>query len=243
MAEQKALAGFLGNLGGSMFEKVLGAGAEYQFGKLAAQDHTRRMQKLGLKPQEMVGGSAGGGISASGPVLGNAPAMQAAVEQREWEKDRELERQRIGAGLAQTQMQTSAMLGAAETAARASMYGSDVQQSTALAQLEQRKLVDGFQVQQIAAQTDQVLQNTRFDAVLHDERWERLFSTMGPDNVVASALAVMNGVDIHSVLQGVEADEATKARLEALLETLLHSIALALESLWVWTLLLMKRKR
>ena len=131
MAWQKALAGFLGNLGGSMFEKVLGAGAEYQFSKRAAQDNIRRMQKLGLTPQEMVGGSAGGGMSASGPVLGNAPAMQAAVEQREREKDRQLERERIGAGIYQTQTQAQATLGAAETAARASIYSTDTTANTA----------------------------------------------------------------------------------------------------------------
>ena len=215
MAEKKGFANFLGNLGQSLPEKVLGGFLGEYFNERAANRNIQRMQRLGLTPQEMVGGSAGGGMSASPPVLGNVPAMQAAVEQREREKDRELERERIGAGIYQTETQAKATLGAAETAARASMYGADVQQSTALAQLEQRKIVDSFQVQQIAAQTDRVLQDTRFEADLHDERWERLFATMGPENVMASTMAVLNGVDIESVLKGVEADQATKARLRA----------------------------
>ena len=215
MADEKA--NFLGNLSGSLPEMVIGGFLGEHFNNRAANRNIRRMQRLGLTPQEMVGGSAGGGMSASPPVLGNVPAMQAAVEQREREKDRQLERERIHAGIYQTQTQAKATLGAAETAARASMYGADVQQSTALAQLEQRKIVDSAQVLQIEAQTAQVLQDTEFQAILHDERWARLFSTMGPENVVASGLAVLNGVDIEAVLTGQDLSRSERSAMRRFL--------------------------
>lgn len=131
MAEQKALAGFLGNLGASLPEKVLSSFIGEHLNNRAADRNIRRMRNLGLTPQEMVGGSAGGGMSASPPVLGNVPAMQAAVEQREREKDRQLERERIGAGIYQTETHAKATLGAAETAARASIYSTDTTANTA----------------------------------------------------------------------------------------------------------------
>lgn len=52
----------------------------------------------------------------------------------------------------------------------------------------------------IKAEADNIVQSTGFAKVLHDERWPRLFSTMSAENVVASALAVLNGVDIEQVL-------------------------------------------
>lgn len=97
--------------------------------------------------------------------------------------------------------------------ASAQIASAKIQQSTALAQLAQKKLVDGAQIQNIAAQTALVLQDKGFKAELHNERWEKLFSSMSAENVMASTIAVLNGVDIKNVLQGVQADEATKAQL------------------------------
>lgn len=47
-----------------------------------------------------------------------------------------------------------------------------------------------------------ITQSTTFKRVLHQERWTRLFASMGPDNVMASVMAVISGVDIQAVLQG-----------------------------------------
>jgi len=40
---------------------------------------------------------------------------------------------------------------------------------------------------------------------LHNERWQRLFATMGPDNIAMSIAAVIHGVDIQTLL-----NQATK---------------------------------
>lgn len=50
---------------------------------------------------------------------------------------------------------------------------------------------------QAAAKVEQEIQQ---QAELHGERWERLFATMGPENVMASVQAVLNGVSIKQVL-------------------------------------------
>jgi hypothetical protein len=38
---------------------------------------------------------------------------------------------------------------------------------------------------------------------LHNERWQRLFATMGPDNIAASVAAAINNVDIKLLLNTV----------------------------------------
>jgi hypothetical protein len=54
--------------------------------------------------------------------------------------------------------------------------------------------------QKIKAEATRISQTTQFEKVLHDERWPRLFATMSPENVAASGLAVVEGVDIEKVL-------------------------------------------
>lgn len=121
---------FLGNLGGSYLESRIMGNLDYQFKQQAAEDNIRRMQALGLTPQEIAGSPAAGGMTASGPTLGNAPATQLATQQQEREKDRQLERQKMATSLAQTEMQTRATLGAAQTAANASTYATDIRANT-----------------------------------------------------------------------------------------------------------------
>lgn len=57
---------------------------------------------------------------------------------------------------------------------------------------------------------------------LHNERWQRLFATMGPDNIAASVAAAINGVDIKLLLNQVGKDLAVnnKSDLERLLKYL-----------------------
>lgn len=48
----------------------------------------------------------------------------------------------------------------------------------------------------------QNLKQTReFQKILHDERWPRLAATMGPDNVIASAIMTMKGLKPEEILQ------------------------------------------
>lgn len=63
-----------------------------------------------------------------------------------------------------------------------------------------------------------IVQTREFQSVLHDERWARLFSTMSPENVVTSALAVLEGVPIQSVLTGQDVSVFVRKNLESFLE-------------------------
>jgi len=68
-------------------------------------------------------------------------------------------------------------------------------------QMQKQTKVAEQQVELTKANINKVLQDTEFGRVLHSERWQRLFATMSPDNVVASTLAVLNGVNIERVLK------------------------------------------
>ena len=52
----------------------------------------------------------------------------------------------------------------------------------------------------VSKETKRIVQTTQFEEVLHSERWPRLFATMSAENVVASGLAVVEGVPIKQVL-------------------------------------------
>lgn len=54
----------------------------------------------------------------------------------------------------------------------------------------------------IREEAEAVAQTTEFNKTLHQERWSRMFATMGPENVLASVFAALSGVDIQSVLRG-----------------------------------------
>lgn len=55
---------------------------------------------------------------------------------------------------------------------------------------------------QIREQTKQIKQSMVIDRQLFRERWERLYSTMSEDNVIASVLANLHGVPMKKILQG-----------------------------------------
>ena len=72
---------------------------------------------------------------------------------------------------------------------------------SAAKQMQAQTKVAKQQVELTKANVSKVLQDTEFGRVLHSERWQRLFATMSPENVAASTLAVLNGVNIERVLK------------------------------------------
>jgi len=123
-------AKFAGNLAASQAENYLTGRMDYNFRRRAADDNINRLRAMGLTPQEIAGTGAAGGASTSGPTLGNGPATQLMNAQNEREKDRQLEREKMRTGLIQTEMQTRATLGAAQTAANANIYSTDTRAKT-----------------------------------------------------------------------------------------------------------------
>jgi hypothetical protein len=83
-----------------------------------------------------------------------------------------------------------------QIASQAQASQASAKQSTAQAALSKK------QIKKVEAETKLIQQNKEFQEVLHSERWPRLFATMSAENVVASALAVVEGVSIEKVLAG-----------------------------------------
>ena len=66
------------------------------------------------------------------------------------------------------------------------------------------------QTKQVQAQTKvtkqqeaKLVQEIKQMKDLHNERWQRLFATMGPDNIAASVAAAINNVDVKLLLNSV----------------------------------------
>ena len=96
--------------------------------------------------------------------------------------------------------------------AQSMRYGDPVAAGISSAKLQADIGLTENQAVKIAEETDTVMQSRAFQAVLHNERFQRLFATMGPDNVAASVMAVLNGVNIEHVLGGYGASSSASLR-------------------------------
>lgn len=173
-----------------------------------AADRRIALETEALRSKTALGVAAiNAGVNFGGNILGSVTDRRG--------QDINAETQRRGQSVQQKVALIAAEAGKynARQIAGAQIASAKIQQTTALIQLQQKKLVDAAQIQNIAAQTALALQDKGIKATLHNERWERLFSTMSSENVMASTIAVLNGVDIKSVLQGLDADDATKDQL------------------------------
>ena len=74
----------------------------------------------------------------------------------------------------------------------------------------------------IRAEAKNITQQTEFNQTLHKERWSRLFATMGPDNVLASVMAAISGVDIQGLLGGRDISVQSRQSLKQFLEMALE---------------------
>jgi hypothetical protein len=77
--------------------------------------------------------------------------------------------------------------GKVSSAKQAQAQTKQIDAQTTVTKQQQKKLV-----QQIKQMKD-----------LHNERWQRLFATMGPDNIAASVAAAINNVDVKLLLNQV----------------------------------------
>lgn len=72
------------------------------------------------------------------------------------------------------------------------------------------------QTKQIEASTKAVQQKLKFDSELHRERWQKLAATMGPDNVIANAIAIVNGINPGELAKGKQV--LSKSRIKTMIE-------------------------
>ena len=123
----------------------------------------------------------------------------------------------------------SAKLGGASSPAGSSYQASNIgaaavegygKVSSAKQAQAQTKQIDA-QTKVTKQQEEKLVQEIKQMKDLHNERWQRLFATMGPDNIAASVAAAINNVDVKLLLNQVarktSASVNTLEDLEALL--------------------------
>lgn len=222
---------FAKKLGGS----ILGGMVNRRFNRLGMRDQISAYRGLGLTPQEMVG-AVGQTGSTTGNMLGNVEdlqlAQQARIAERQLNQQREIAELQSNTTLGVAQIQAEASIRNAELGSETTRRGDDIRAETSryqtdtgrqnvLDKLAIDREVSRAQINKITAETQQLIQNTRFQAVLHSERWEKLFSSMSAENVAASALAVHSGVSIQKVLQNLPHSDAEKIKLQDFLSAVL----------------------
>ncbi len=156
----------------------------------------------------------GGVISGGGQVVANRETAQSTAKQMAFQErmsNTAHQRQISDLKKAGINPMLSARLGGASSPAGASYQAGNVGSAA----------VEGYgkvsSAKQAQAQTKQIQEQTNVTKQqekklvqeikqmkdLHNERWQRLFATMGPDNIAASVAAALNNVDVKLLLNSV----------------------------------------
>lgn len=121
------------------------------------------------------------------------------------------------ASIKSSAMISSATIAASKIAAQAANFNAATNRMNVLGSLKLQGQMTDAQVAEISAQTGLLLQDKSIKAALHSERWERLFSAMGAENVVTSALALKHDLPLESVLKG-NFDKVSMKDLQAFMD-------------------------
>lgn len=76
-------------------------------------------------------------------------------------------------------------------------------QDMALSKQQEKKLIQ---------ETTRIVQDTKIQKVLNEERWERLFATMGKDNIMTAIMAARFNIPVQKVLKGFPKGMSVKDR-------------------------------
>jgi hypothetical protein len=190
--------------GATLGNQQAAAAANQQRMMSAASDRQTALQ------QEMIRSRTQLGVAAiqSGVNLGQLATqrrgqdIQMSQTQLQTATQREVAKISADASIKSSAITGAAMQAAAAISASASRYTADTQRLNVLGQLRLQGAINDAQIAKIAAETGLIMQDTEFKAALHDERWEKLFSSMGAENVVTSSLALKHGLNLESVLKG-----------------------------------------
>lgn len=74
------------------------------------------------------------------------------------------------------------------------------------------------QTKKISEEAKTIVQTRDFAKTLHEERWARQFATMSKENVLASVMAKLNGVDIKDLLGAYDINLTQRENLKSLLQ-------------------------
>ena len=174
----------------------------------------------------------GGAVSGIGQYSANRETARSTAKQMAFQErmsNTAHQRQMKDLSAAGINPMLSARLGGASSPAGASYQASNVGAAAVegYGKVSSAKQAQA-QTKQVRAQTrvteqqeEKLVQEIKQMKDLHNERWQRLFATMGPDNIAASVAAAINNVDVKLLLNSVSkktnASINTMRDLEALL--------------------------
>lgn len=166
-------------------------------------------------------------IAAGGAYIQNQQAKKAAKRQMGFQaqmSNTAVQRQMADMRKAGINPILAAKYGGASTPAGATYSPSNIgaaalqgyQQYSSAKQMQQQTKQSEAQVKQIKQQTNAIKQKLKFDSELHQERWQRLAATMGPDNIISNAVAIVNGINPAELARGKQV--LSKERIKTMIE-------------------------
>jgi len=172
-------------------------------------------------------GWIGGALSAGGAILQGIASYKSAQKQMKFQRQMSntaVQRQMADMRKAGINPILAAKYGGASTPAGAAYSLPNIgaagvegykSYSSAKQMQAQTKQAEA-QTKQIQASTKAVQQKLKFDSELHKERWQKLAATMGPDNVIANAIAIVNGINPGELAKGKQI--LSKDRIKTMIE-------------------------